>query len=41
MASKHRFVIYVLKFKLQFIMSIVLEYFQPEAEIFQAMIHVF
>jgi hypothetical protein len=40
-ASKGRLVIYVLKGKLQFIMPIVLEYSQPEAKIFQSIIHVF
>jgi hypothetical protein len=41
MASKHRLVIYVLKYKSQFIVSIAVEVLQPETEIFHAMIHVF
>jgi hypothetical protein len=41
MASKHRLVNYVLTYKSQFIVPIAVEDLQPEAEIFQAMIHVF
>jgi hypothetical protein len=40
MISKHRFVIYVLKYKSQLVTPIALEFFQPEAEIFEAMIRV-